>query len=676
MKWPGPNEIIFSVKAFTAAMTAFAIACWLDLPRPYWSVFTVYIVMQPISGAVRSKSWYRFIGTVTGAAISLFLMGLLADLPALLFLVMGAVILACLFFSLIDLMPNGYAFALVGITTLVVGFTSLLAPETAFDTALARTEEILLGVLTSVVVDSVLFPRPAGRLLDQQVRAWFAKAADQTRAAVDPSYNAATPLSGLTQLAVDAAALDALSAHIAYDTVPVRPDSRVVRMLHARMLRLISLIFASGAWLETLRTEMPTPQTDTALAELRSWAQRLPEPEPGRDPMFRSVLGAFGSVQPERSARAGVLASIGSLLASLIETWEDCILLRNTIEQAAPLPDTLQRATRSESLSLPYADKLRAALILLPCTLSYLAIFAYWSATGWDQGLTASLQALTVGLLAGLSITPVRQTHFLFVFLILGSINAIIYQFVVLPAISDLPLLVFSLGVFLLPVGAFVPITPGTALLAILLTLLQLGLQPVYQAQFGQISNSTLAGLTGFALSSAFAWLIGVPNPSWSVRHLRRVGWARLAAIADGSSRPNRAQYTRRALDRFAAIAAQVPVLGPQDERPNTGELLGEIRVGVNMLLLREQLETLPRAVAMPVEALLAELAKQFRALSRGGTLDPVPLRQQTDVALRAAAQAMPGLSTEQAWMSLADTQRWLYPATPGQALPEAVDAR
>ena len=63
MVWPGARDLLFSLKAFAAALSAFWIACALNLPRPTWAIFTVYVVMQPISGAVRSRS-IRMIGTV------------------------------------------------------------------------------------------------------------------------------------------------------------------------------------------------------------------------------------------------------------------------------------------------------------------------------------------------------------------------------------------------------------------------------------------------------------------------------------------------------------------------------------------------------------------------------------------------------------------------------------
>src|SRR6185437_9664663 len=64
MMLPGLRDWAFSIKTFAGAMLALWIALSIDLDRPYWAMATAYIVAQPLSGAMRSKSVYRFWGTV------------------------------------------------------------------------------------------------------------------------------------------------------------------------------------------------------------------------------------------------------------------------------------------------------------------------------------------------------------------------------------------------------------------------------------------------------------------------------------------------------------------------------------------------------------------------------------------------------------------------------------
>ena len=54
-------------------MLALFIALYIGLPRPYWAMATVYVVAHLLTGATRSKSMYRVLGTLLGAAASVAL---------------------------------------------------------------------------------------------------------------------------------------------------------------------------------------------------------------------------------------------------------------------------------------------------------------------------------------------------------------------------------------------------------------------------------------------------------------------------------------------------------------------------------------------------------------------------------------------------------------------------
>ena len=139
----GPEEVLFSVKAFIAAMLALWIALALGLKNPYWATSTVYIVAQPLASAVTSKALYRTLGTITGAIATVVLVPNLADAPELLTLAMALWLTVCVFVSLLDRTPRSYVFVLAGYTAAIIGFPSVMHPDAVFDTAIARVEEIM-----------------------------------------------------------------------------------------------------------------------------------------------------------------------------------------------------------------------------------------------------------------------------------------------------------------------------------------------------------------------------------------------------------------------------------------------------------------------------------------------------------------------------------------------------
>ena len=84
MNMPAWRDWVFALKVLGAAVLALFIALWIDLPRPYWAVSTVFITVQPLAGATRSKAIYRVCGTVLGAIVAVILVPNLVNAPELL----------------------------------------------------------------------------------------------------------------------------------------------------------------------------------------------------------------------------------------------------------------------------------------------------------------------------------------------------------------------------------------------------------------------------------------------------------------------------------------------------------------------------------------------------------------------------------------------------------------
>ena len=117
------------MKTFAAAMLALYVALSIGLNRPYWAMTTVYIVSQPLTGAVRSKAVYRLLGTVVGAAVRVVLVPNLVDAPEILCAALAMWIGVCLYVSLLDRVPHSYLFMLAGYTTSLIGVPSVTAPS-------------------------------------------------------------------------------------------------------------------------------------------------------------------------------------------------------------------------------------------------------------------------------------------------------------------------------------------------------------------------------------------------------------------------------------------------------------------------------------------------------------------------------------------------------------------
>ena len=185
MSFPAPQQWLFSVKTFAAAVLALLISLWIALPNPYWALATVYIASNPLSGATRSKAIFRVLGTLIGATAAVVMMPNLAGAPVLLVLALATWSAICLYISLLDRTPRSYVFMLAGYTAALIGFPTVDVPGTVFDVALARTEEIIIGILCAAVISSVVFPRAVAPVVIQRLRAWLRDADSSARDALE-----------------------------------------------------------------------------------------------------------------------------------------------------------------------------------------------------------------------------------------------------------------------------------------------------------------------------------------------------------------------------------------------------------------------------------------------------------------------------------------------------------
>src|ERR1700754_299852 len=132
------RDVMFAAKTAASALLALWLALWIDLPRPYWAITSVFIVSQPLAGATRSKASYRVYGTIIGALAAVVLVPNLVNSPELLAVALALWVGGCLYFSLLDRTPRSYVLMLAGFTAAFVGFPAVGDPGSIFDIAVSR----------------------------------------------------------------------------------------------------------------------------------------------------------------------------------------------------------------------------------------------------------------------------------------------------------------------------------------------------------------------------------------------------------------------------------------------------------------------------------------------------------------------------------------------------------
>ena len=282
-------EWIFSFKAFAAAMLAVFLASWAGQPRPFWALMTAYVVAHPMAGAVRSKGLFRFIGTLVGGIAAVLMVPRFANAPELLSLALALWVAGCLALSLRDRTPRAYAFMLAGYTAALIGFPSVDTPLAIFDTAVARLEEIGLGVLSATLVHSLVLPNSLAAsvlgLLDRTLgdtRAWLADIAARRDGGADRR-----------RVAGDITQLRLLSTHIPFDTSHLRWTADAVHAMQDGVAAMTPLLAGVEDRLRALEAHGGVSADVRALLDaIGPWLALPPEEAPGSSTSDRRAMTA------------------------------------------------------------------------------------------------------------------------------------------------------------------------------------------------------------------------------------------------------------------------------------------------------------------------------------------------------------------------------------------------
>ena len=157
-----PRAAALGLQMALAGMAAFFFAQVLRLQYPSWSVFTVIVLLLArYVGAVEEKAVLRLIGTVLGGVLAYLATAAWQQSPLLYLASTFLIVTVSIAFFGQSRAP--YAFYLTGLTYIVVASNGMAHPDDSWAYALARVEEVLLGVVVSIVIQTTVFPNYANR---------------------------------------------------------------------------------------------------------------------------------------------------------------------------------------------------------------------------------------------------------------------------------------------------------------------------------------------------------------------------------------------------------------------------------------------------------------------------------------------------------------------------------
>jgi uncharacterized membrane protein YccC len=658
--WVRHAALVFALRTFAAAMLAFSIALWLDMPRPYWAMASVYITSNPLTGATRSKALYRLLGTLIGAAGTIVLVPNLVNAPELLSLAIALWVGVFLYFSLIDGTPRAYVFILSGYTVALLGFPIISAPELTFDIVSSRVQEIMLGIVVASVVSTLVMPQSVASAIAAKADAWLADARQLGIEVLSGGGSDRERDNQRMRLAAAAAEIDQLSGHLDYEAATSASMARGLQRLRQHMLALLPLLGS----IEDRRIALGSDEAASArIATMSAWIARWLEAGARDGTEADALRAALDEIRPSLDADAGwidiTVAGLALRLRELVDVMQDCRRLRDAIADGRD-PDQLKLAFTSGTLTLavPHRDHGLALWAAAATALSVLACCAFWILTGWADGASAALFAALAGsFLAGLDDPRPAFRSFGVVILVVIAISGI-YIFGVLPRVTTIEMLIAALAPAFLLFG-WMTARPATARAGswfAIFTSVQLALQSSYDASFASFTNASVALFVGVALTAVTCGIARFLGADWIASRLLRSNWKTLAAVAARKSPTDRAAIASLMQHRLALLAARISVV-PAEARREAANLR-QLRTALSIIHLRQA--SLSGRATADIDALLARFAYAFQTHTAGRLPDELVARLDTTIAstLRETARE----ERNEALIGLAGIRAGLFP--------------
>jgi len=599
---------IYIFKVLIAAFLTYWIAMRLELPQPRTAMITVFIVMQPQSGHVFAKSFYRLLGTLAGSVVMVVMMALFPQDSAPFLALMALWVGFCCAGAARYRNFRAYGFVLAGYTAAFTGLPALAHPETSFMAAVWRLLEISLGIICSTLISAAILPQSSGAAMRNTVYQRFGVFAqfviNGLRGQSDPAAFEASNV----RFIADAVGLEGLRAVTVFEDPHMRRRNGRLNRLNSEFMTITTRFNALHQLLERLRRRGLTPAVQAIEPGLEALGELL-EHFAGRAltdadaALLASRLSAFKADLPERvrSLRAAFVQTEPSdddlldfhtayeLLYRFVDDMHDYAQTHASLADHSHAREKwVEPFVSTTNWTLSLASGLRALLVMA-------VMSVYWVQTAWPSGATMTLVSAATVALSATTPNPRRMSFQMACGTLLGALLGFFITFFVLPRIDGFPLLCMVLApVFAL--GAFLTTRPQWAGYGLgLLIFFSIGSAPDNLTVYNPYAfiNDYIGMVIGMLLCAAAGAIVLPPNSRWLWQRLeddlrQQVGFAISAPLR--GIRSSFESRTRDLMHQAYGLAAGKPEV----QRNLLRWMFVVLEVGHAIIELRREQDILP----------------------------------------------------------------------------------
>ena len=521
---------VYIFKVLTAAFLTLWLAMRLELPQPRTAMITVFIVMQPQSGHVFAKSFYRVLGTLAGSAMMVALIAIFPQNTELFLPSLALWVGLCSAGAMRYRTFRAYGFVLAGYTAAMIGLPVLDQPQQAFMAAVWRVLEIGLGIFVSTLVSAAILPQSASAAMRNALYQRFGVFAGVVVEGLRGDSHRDRLETSNVRFIAEAVGLESLRSVTTFEDPHMRRRSgRLVRM-NSEFMAITTRFNALHQLLERLRSRGPLQIVSAIEPGLKTLADLL-DPYVGR---ALTDADALRLTLELAAYKEGLPAQVRSLRAAFEETGpsaSDQLDFHTAYELLYRFVDDMHNYAEThaslaahnherEQWDEPYvaqtswlvsaAAGVRGAAVLL-------LLGSYWLLSNWPSGGMMTLIAtVTVGLSAA-SPNPKRMSFQMACGTLFGAFVGFFETFFVFPWIDGFPLLCMVLApVFVL--GAFLASRPAYAGYGLgLLVFFAIGSVPNNLTVYNPYTyiNDYIGMVIGMLVCAAAGAIILPPNSRW-----------------------------------------------------------------------------------------------------------------------------------------------------------------
>nr|WP_253185510.1 FUSC family protein [Burkholderia plantarii] len=466
------NAWLYLFKALLAAFIAIGVSMVLDLPAPKTAMTTVFIVMQPQSGAVLAKSFYRLMGTLAGLAATLTLVGLFPQQPLLFLIALALWVGACNVGATRNRHFRSYGFLLAGYTVALIGLPASQQPDTAFMSALTRVAEIVVGIVSAGLVSALVFPRYKGEQMSTTLRRRFASFVDYVAEVLSGQLERAHIESMHTDFVADVIGFEAARSMAVFENHDLRQRNGRLSRLNGEFMMASSRFHALHQLMNRLRASYDAAAVIALEPYFREIAPLL---KPDGKPVGTAAdaarvappLLAYRDALPARirATRTQFAARPDFPLLDFDTAAELLYRFVSDLQAYAATYGSLASAQHEREHWIEHFEpktNLTASLIAgLRTATVILLIGWFWIETAWPSGTMLMLNAAANCALVSTSPRPSAMSIQMGLGATLGVVMGMLLMFVIYPRIDGFPMLCVALTP-LLSIGIWLTLRPKT----------------------------------------------------------------------------------------------------------------------------------------------------------------------------------------------------------------------